>query len=179
VTDCRFCAILAGGADAHFVLDEAEVAAFLDARPLFKGHALVVPREHCETLADLPGDLVGPLFGWVRRISAAMPVAYGAQGSFVAINNIVSQSVPHLHVHVVPRTRGDGLRGFFWPRGRYAGGEEAAGYARRMHEALAGAGGSADGGDDQAHGDGDLRDRAKHVPGNPAEPVDGELGHPE
>jgi histidine triad (HIT) family protein len=139
VSDCRFCAILSGDAPAWFVLDEPEVAAFLDVRPLFKGHVLVVPREHYETLADLPPALVEPLFSRVRRISAAMPAAYGAQGSFVAVNNVVSQSVPHLHVHVVPRTKGDGLRGFFWPRGRYADDEEAAGYAQRLREVLASA----------------------------------------
>ena len=138
VAGCRFCAVLAGDAPAQFVLDEAEVAAILDVRPLFKGHVLVLPRAHHETLADLPHRLIGPLFGWVQRISAAMPAAYGAQGSFVAINNTVSQSVPHLHVHVVPRTKGDGLRGFFWPRGRYAGDDEAARYARRMRDTLAG-----------------------------------------
>ena len=139
MTDCRFCALLTGEAAAHFVLDEPGVAAFLDIRPLFKGHVLVVPRDHYETLADLPAEQVEPLFGWVRRISAVTPAAYGAQGSFVAVNNTVSQSVPHLHVHVVPRTKGDGLRGFFWPRGRYADDAEAADYARRMREALAAA----------------------------------------
>jgi histidine triad (HIT) family protein len=125
------------------VLDEPEVAAFLDIRPLFKGHVLVVPRTHYVTLGDLPGELLVPLFGQVKRISAAMPEAYGAQGSFVAANNIVSQSVPHLHVHVVPRTKGDGLRGFFWPRGRYASDEEAAQYAARMAEVLGGPAGPA------------------------------------
>ena len=138
---CRFCAILAGQAPAHFVLDEPDVAAFLDVRPLFKGHVLVVPRAHYVTLGDLPGELIVPLFGQVKRISAAMPEAYGAQGSFVAANNIVSQSVPHLHVHVVPRTKGDGLRGFFWPRGRYACDEEAAGYAARLSGILSSAAG--------------------------------------
>ena len=141
MADCRFCAILAGDAPAQFVLDEPEVAAFLDVRPLFKGHVLVLPRAHYETLADLPARLIEPLFGWVQRISAAMPAAYGAEGSFVAMNNIVSQSVPHLHVHVVPRTKGDGLRGFFWPRGRYVSDDEAAQYARRMRDVLAGSAG--------------------------------------
>lgn len=173
VTDCLFCAVLAGDAPAQFVLDEPEVAAFLDVRPLFKGHILVLPRAHYETLADLPAGLLSPLFGQVRRISAAMPAAYGAPGSFVAINNTVSQSVPHLHVHVVPRTKGDGLRGFFWPRGRYSSDDEAARYARRMRETLAG---SPDRGDDKARGDGDLRDRAEHVAGDPAETADGEPG---
>jgi len=174
VSECLFCAILAGDKPAWFVLDEPDVAAFLDVRPLFKGHVLVLPRAHYETLADLPAGLLSPLFGQVQRISAAMPAAYGAQGSFVAINNTVSQSVPHLHVHVVPRTKGDGLRGFFWPRGRYASDEEAAQYARRMRETLAG---SAHRGDDQAGGDGDLRDGAEHVPGDPAEAADGDRGH--
>jgi len=169
VSQCLFCDILAGEKPAWFVLDKPEVAAFLDARPLFKGHVLVLPREHHETLADLPARLIGPLFGQVQRVSAAMPAAYGAQGSFVAINNVVSQSVPHLHVHVVPRTKGDGLRGFFWPRGRYASDDEAEQYAARMREALAG---SPHSGDDQARGDGDLRDRAEHVAGDPAEPGD-------
>jgi histidine triad (HIT) family protein len=119
------------------VLADDIAVAFLDARPVFKGHVLVAPRAHYATLADLPADLVGPLFTRVRRVSAAMPVALGAQGSFVGENNTVSQSVPHLHVHVVPRTKGDGLRGFFWPRGRYADDEEAAGYARRLADVLA------------------------------------------
>ena len=138
MSGCAFCAIISGDVPAQVVLDEPDVMAFLDARPLFKGHVLVLPREHHETLADLPAALVGPLFSRVRLVSAVMPAALGAQGSFVALNNTVSQSVPHLHVHVVPRTRGDGLRGFFWPRQKYAGDEEAAGYARRLRDALAG-----------------------------------------
>jgi histidine triad (HIT) family protein len=136
VTDCLFCGIVAGAVPAQIVLDDDVAVAFLDARPVFKGHVLVVPRQHFPTLPDLPADLVGPLFIRVRRLSAAVLPAFGAQGSFVALNNIVSQSVPHLHVHVVPRTRGDGLRGFFWPRGKYASDEEAADYARRLRDAL-------------------------------------------
>ncbi len=136
MTDCLFCGIVAGTVAAHVVLADDIAVAFLDARPVFKGHVLVVPRAHHVTLADLPVGLVGPLFTRVRRVSAAMPEALGAQGSFVAENNTVSQSVPHLHVHVVPRTKGDGLRGFFWPRGRYADDDEAAGYARRLREVL-------------------------------------------
>jgi histidine triad (HIT) family protein len=119
------------------VLEDEDFVAFLDARPVFKGHLLVVPRQHYVTLADLPAPRVGPLFERVRLISAAIPAALGAQGTFVALNNVVSQSVPHLHVHVVPRTKGDGLRGFFWPRGRYASEDEAADYARRIAQALA------------------------------------------
>jgi histidine triad (HIT) family protein len=125
VTDCLFCGIVAGTVPAQIVLDDDVAVAFLDARPVFKGHVLVVPRQHYETLPDLPPDLVGPLFTRVRRLSAAV------------LNNTVSQSVPHLHVHVVPRTRGDGLRGFFWPRGKYAADDEAADYARRLREAIA------------------------------------------
>jgi histidine triad (HIT) family protein len=136
VTDCLFCDIVAGTVPAHVVLADDITVAFLDSRPVFKGHVLVVPRAHYVTLADLPAGLIGPLFTRVQRVSAAMPAALGAQGSFVAENNVVSQSVPHLHVHVVPRTKGDGLRGFFWPRSRYADEEEAAGYARRLRAVL-------------------------------------------
>jgi histidine triad (HIT) family protein len=136
VSDCQFCRIIAGEVPADVVLDDPEVVAFLDIRPVFKGHVLVVPREHHVTLADLPVARVGPLFERVRLISAAMPEALGSQGSFVGLNNIVSQSVLHLHAHVVPRTKGDGLRGFFWPRHKYADAAEAAGYARRIRDVL-------------------------------------------
>lgn len=139
--DCVFCRIMAGEVPAHMVLEDDEFVAFLDARPVFKGHVLVVPRGDYVTLADLPVPAVGPLFERVRLVSIALPAALGAQGTFVALNNIVSQSVPHLHVHVVPRNRKDGLRGFFWPRQRYASEEEAAGYARRISGAIAAAAG--------------------------------------
>jgi len=119
VAGCTFCSILAGELPAHVVLDDDVALAFLDVRPLFPGHVLVVPRDHVETLPDLPADLVGPYFERVQRLSVAVRDATGAQGSFVATNNVVSQSVPHLHAHVVPRTKGDGLKGFFWPRTRY------------------------------------------------------------
>ena len=137
MSDCLFCAIASGEQPAEIVLADEVAVAFLDSRPVFKGHVLVIPRDHYETLADLPAELVGPLFTRVQRVSAALPAALGAQGSFVALNNVVSQSVPHLHVHVVPRTRGDGLRGFFWPRQRYADDAEAAAYAQRIRDALA------------------------------------------
>jgi histidine triad (HIT) family protein len=117
--DCAFCAIVAGEAEAEIVLDDETALAFLDFRPLFPGHALLVPRAHHETLADLPATLIEPFFAAARLLSRAIPEAMGAQGSFVAINNVVSQSVPHLHAHVVPRVRKDGLRGFFWPRRKY------------------------------------------------------------
>jgi histidine triad (HIT) family protein len=138
VSGCVFCEIAAGARPAHVVLSDDEAVAFLDARPVFKGHVLVLPRAHAETLADLPAGSVGPFFLRVQRVSAALPVALGCQGTFVAVNNVVSQSVPHLHAHVVPRTKGDGLRGFFWPRQRYESEAEAAGYAERIRAALAG-----------------------------------------
>jgi histidine triad (HIT) family protein len=111
--------------------------AFLDARPVFRGHVLVVPRPHLETLTDLPAADLGGYFGLVRRIAVAVESGLDAGGTFVAMNNRVSQSVPHLHTHVVPRTKGDGLRGFFWPRTRYADDAEAATYAARIAAAVA------------------------------------------
>jgi len=135
-TDCVFCAVVAGSEKSHVVLDEPDVIAFLDHRPVFKGHVLVIPRVHVVTLPDLPAELLAPLFGAVSRCCTAVVGALGAQGSWVAENNIVSQAVPHLHVHVVPRTKGDGLRGFFWPRQKYDGEEEMADYATRIRTAL-------------------------------------------
>ncbi len=123
---CKFCQIIAGDIPAHFVLETDDVVAFLDHRPLFFGHTLVLPRAHIETLADLPENLVGPYFLEVQRVEAGVRTAMEAEGSFVAENNVVSQSVPHLHVHVVPRRRKDGLRGFFWPRTKYASSAQAA-----------------------------------------------------
>ena len=117
---CKFCQIIAGEIPAYFVHETDDVVAFLDHRPLFPGHTLVLPRDHVETLADLEDGAVGPFFLEVQRVEAAVRTAMDAQGSFVAENNVVSQSVPHLHVHVVPRRRKDGLRGFFWPRTKYA-----------------------------------------------------------
>jgi histidine triad (HIT) family protein len=136
---CPFCEIVAGRQPAHVVLDDDVALAFLDARPLFPGHTLLVPREHHETLADLPAPLVGPYFARAQRLAAAMESAdgMGAAGSFVAINNRISQSVPHLHTHVVPRNPKDGLRGFFWPRSRYGDDAEAAAVAARLRDALA------------------------------------------
>ena len=117
--DCLFCGIVAGEVDAEIVLEDEVAVAFLDIRPLFHGHVLLVPREHHETIEDLPEALVEPLFARARRLARAVREGMGAQGTFVAMNNVVSQSVPHLHVHVVPRVRKDGLRGFFWPRRKY------------------------------------------------------------
>ena len=134
---CLFCQIAAGEVPAQLVLDEPGVVAFLDIRPLFPGHVLVIPRGHVETLTELDPDQVGPLFLAVRRVAAAVEAALGADGSFVAINNRVSQSVPHLHVHVVPRKRKDGLRGFMWPRQRYADEDAMAATADAIRAALA------------------------------------------
>ena len=132
MTDCLFCAIVAGSVPAFTVVDVPEGVGFLDIRPVFKGHVLVVPREHVVTLPDLPAASVPGYFTLVQRVASAVPAALGARGTFVAVNNIVSQSVPHLHTHVVPRTKGDGLRGFFWPRHKYADDEEAADVAKRI-----------------------------------------------
>ncbi len=129
------CQIVAGDLDAAVVLRTEEVVAFLDHRPVFKGHVLVAPVSHVDTLLDLPAVLMTPLLGQAQRVAAALVEALGAQGTFVAINNVVSQSVPHLHVHVVPRTKGDGLRGFFWPRTTYRAGEMAE-YAKLISSAL-------------------------------------------
>jgi histidine triad (HIT) family protein len=136
VSDCVFCGIIAGAVPAQVVLDEPDVLAFLDARPVFPGHVLVVPREHRDTLLDLPADGLAPFFGAVQRLARAVEVGLSADGTFVAANNKISQSVPHLHVHVVPRRRKDGLRGFFWPRHRYGSDDEAASYAARIRSAL-------------------------------------------
>ncbi|MEU6205280.1 HIT family protein [Micromonospora musae] len=134
---CVFCGIVSGELPAMRVADEADGVAFLDTRPVFKGHVLVVPRPHLVTLADLPPESLPGYFALVRRLAVAVEAGLGAGGTFVAINNKVSQSVPHLHTHVIPRTKGDGLRGFFWPRTRYSDDAEAQEYADRIAAALA------------------------------------------
>jgi histidine triad (HIT) family protein len=134
-TTCVFCAIVAGDIAAEIVLDEPDFVAFLDARPVFKGHTLLVPREHVVTLPDLPAGLRDGFLAAAQRLATAVVDGLGAQGSFVAMNNVVSQSVAHLHLHVVPRTKGDGLRGFFWPRTKYAEGE-AADYGARLRASV-------------------------------------------
>jgi histidine triad (HIT) family protein len=133
---CVFCEIVAGEAAAHVVLEDDHTIAFLDVRPLFPGHCLLVPKVHYETLPDLPDELVAPFFRNARLLSEVVPRALRADGSFVAVNNKVSQSVPHLHVHVVPRRRRDGLRGFFWPRHKYRSEEEMADVASTLRGAL-------------------------------------------
>ncbi len=136
MADCLFCRIAAGTTEADVVWSDDLLVAFLDIRPVFKGHVLLVPREHVDTLVDLPDELRDPFFAAAQRIAAAMVDGLGAQGSFVAINNNVSQSVPHLHCHVVPRTKGDGLRGFFWPRTKYADTDDRDAWAARIAAAL-------------------------------------------
>jgi histidine triad (HIT) family protein len=133
---CVFCRVIAGTVPAHVVVDEPRMFALLDHRPLFAGHVLLLPREHHETLMDLPPEQVPGLFGMAQRLAGAVERAMHAEGVFVAINNRVSQSVPHLHVHVVPRRRKDGLRGFFWPRITYKEDAEMAEVAARIREEL-------------------------------------------
>jgi histidine triad (HIT) family protein len=133
---CLFCAIAAGEEQAAIVWSDDTFVAFLDARPVFKGHTLLVPRRHVVTLPDLPAELRDGFLAAAQRLATAMVEGLGAQGSFVATNNTVSQSVPHLHLHVVPRTKGDGLRGFFWPRTKYADDAERDDYAGRLSEAV-------------------------------------------
>jgi histidine triad (HIT) family protein len=135
--ECRFCAIVAGEQDSHVVYEDRVSIAFLDHRPLFPGHSLLVPREHVQTLADLPDELLAPYFAASRLLSRAIPEAMDKPGSFVAMNNVVSQSVPHLHCHIVPRRPKDGLRGFFWPRRKYDSEEHMAEVAQTLRAALA------------------------------------------
>jgi len=118
---CLFCGIVDGEADSSVVFRDDISIAFLDHRPLFPGHCLLVPKDHYETLSDLPEELVGPFFKNAQLLTRAVELACNAEGSFVAMNNRVSQSVPHLHVHIVPRRKKDGLKGFFWPRNKYEG----------------------------------------------------------
>jgi len=136
VKECLFCAAVSGSLPVTVVLDEPDGFAFLDHRPVFKGHVLVVPRNHVVTLGELPPTSLGPYFSVVRRIALAVESGLAAGGTFVALNNRVSQSVPHLHTHVVPRTKGDGLRGFFWPRTKYSSDDEMAEFAGKIIAAL-------------------------------------------
>ncbi len=137
MNDCVFCAVVDGSVPAEIVYADTETVAFLDRSPVFKGHVLVVPRRHVPTLADLTEEELAPFFTVVQRVARVVPAALDAHGTFVAINNVVSQSVPHLHAHVVPRRRKDGLRGFFWPRVRYDGPSDAAHFATLIRAALA------------------------------------------
>ena len=136
MADCLFCGIASGDLPGFVVGSTEDVVAFLDIRPVFKGHVLIVPRTHVPTLSDMPTAALGTLFAAVQRIARAVEAGLGADGTFVAMNNKVSQSVPHLHVHVVPRKKKDGLRGFFWPRVPYADDAEREAFAARIRAAL-------------------------------------------
>jgi histidine triad (HIT) family protein len=116
---CLFCQIASGAQPAPIVFEDDHALAFLDHRPLFPGHCLLIPRQHFETLGDLPPSQVGPLFATAQILCQAVEEGLASEGSFLAVNNRVSQSVPHLHIHIVPRRKKDGLKGFFWPRGKY------------------------------------------------------------
>ena len=133
---CLFCRIVAGEVPARLVYVDPNAIAFLDHRPLFLGHTLLVPRDHVETLVELPSKLVGPLFTAAQSLAQAVPHALGGEGSFVAMNNRVSQSVPHLHIHIVPRRKKDGLKGFFWPRTRYKDEEEMNAVGKKIAASL-------------------------------------------
>lgn len=135
---CLFCGIIKGEVSASVVFEDEVSTAFLDHRPLFPGHCLLVPKNHFETLTDLPEELVGPFFRNVQILARAVEIALEAEGSFVAMNNRVSQSVPHFHVHVVPRRRKDGLKGFFWPRTKYADQSQMLAVQRLIQTAIAG-----------------------------------------
>lgn len=137
-SSCVFCGIVSGELAAHRVLENETVVAFLDKKPLFHGHVLVVPRAHVVTLPDLPSAEIAPFFTSVQTLARVVPTALGAEGTFVAMNNIVSQSVPHLHAHVVPRKKKDGLKGFFWPRTSYASDAAMDEVASKIRAALAG-----------------------------------------
>ena len=134
--NCLFCRIVSGEVSAVVVFEDDDTLAFLDHRPLFPGHTLLVPREHYETLTDLPAKQVGPLFNNTQLLARAVESAMGAEGTFVAMNNRVSQSVPHLHIHVVPRRRKDGLKGFFWPRTKYEDEKEMEAVSRKIARSL-------------------------------------------
>jgi histidine triad (HIT) family protein len=133
---CVFCQIASGAVPAEIVWQDEHALAFLDNRPLFPGHVLLIPKEHVETLADLPKAEIGPLFEAAQKLAIAVEKGMSAQGSFVAINNKVSQSVPHLHIHVAPRNKGDGLKGFFWPRKNYDSDEHLRETAEKIRAAL-------------------------------------------
>jgi len=133
---CVFCHIARGAERSHVVFEDESSIAFLDARPLFPGHVLLIPKQHFETLADLPDEEVGRFFKNAKFLSVAVESAMEAEGTFVALNNKVSQSVPHLHVHIVPRRKGDRLRGFFWPRTKYSSEEEMVAIADRIRKAV-------------------------------------------
>jgi histidine triad (HIT) family protein len=135
-SNCAFCSIVSGEVAAEIVWKTADSIAFLDHRPLFPGHVLLIPTRHIATLADLPAQQVGPLFQAAQSLERAVETALTAEGTFIAVNNVVSQSVPHLHIHIVPRRKGDGLKGFFWPRHSYESEEHLRETAQKIRAAL-------------------------------------------
>ena len=137
MSDCIFCRIISGAIPADIVWSTEHCVVFLDAKPLFPGHVLIVPRQHYETLSDLPETEIAPLYGCVQKVARVMESALGAEGSFTCNNNKISQTVPHLHVHVMPRRKGDGMRGFFWPRHDYTGDSHRAEVVEKLRKALA------------------------------------------
>lgn len=136
MSDCVFCKIVSGAIAAETVYEDDRCVVFLDSAPLFAGHCLVCPKDHFETLMDVPGEMLEPIFATAQKISRAVEVGLGAEGSFVAINNKISQSVPHLHVHVIPRRRKDGMKGFFWPRRPYRDADELRETAEAIRRAV-------------------------------------------
>lgn len=134
--DCAFCKILLAQADCHRVFEDEHTLAFLDHRPLFPGHCLLIPKTHLETLVDIPDSLIGPLFSTARMLAGAIQQGMDAEGTFVAANNRISQSVPHFHVHIVPRRKGDGLKGFFWPRRKYKDADEINAIGAKLRTAI-------------------------------------------
>jgi histidine triad (HIT) family protein len=132
---CAFCKIVRNDEGSRVFEDEYTIA-FLDHRPLFPGHCLLIPKSHFETIQDLPQSLVAPLFANVRILAAAVELGMQAEGTFIAANNRISQSVPHFHVHIVPRRKGDGLKGFFWPRRKYGSTEEVAAVLNALRAAI-------------------------------------------
>ncbi|WDT74451.1 MAG: HIT family protein [Candidatus Manganitrophus sp.] len=135
-SNCGFCKIIGGEVPSHPVFEDEVSFAFLDHRPLFAGHLLLAPKVHYETLVDLPAGLIAPLFGSAQLLARAVEEGMAAEGTFIAINNRVSQSVPHLHIHVVPRRKGDGLKGFFWPRHAYKNNDEIAQVQQTLRSAI-------------------------------------------
>jgi histidine triad (HIT) family protein len=134
---CIFCKIIRGEQKSHLVFEDELALAFLDHRPVFPGHCLLVPREHYETLVDLPAKLIAPLFTNAQFLARAVEEGLNAEGTFVAMNNRISQSVPHLHIHIVPRRKKDGLKGFFWPRQPYNDEEAILKVQKKLHSAIA------------------------------------------
>lgn len=133
---CTFCDIVNGNTDAYIVFEDDYTITFLDRRPLFPGHCLLIPKVHYETISELPTELIQPVFENVRFLSDIIKLTFASEGTFIAVNNKVSQSVPHMHVHIVPRNRKDGLKGFFWPRNPYKDPQHMLDTANKIREII-------------------------------------------